>query len=234
MAFLISFAHSLRHVVTGLALGSALLATPALAALTQVSNRAALPAAGQQTVSWDVIGGDFADAGAAPTSGTVTVTGASAFTVLQQAPIGSWNGDFAAGESALVMLDVNSGNFTDGVFDITLGGAWAGFGVQVGSWFLGQAWEIDVLFYDAANVLLGSFDNLAGITTDAQDGSAYFLGAVSSNGDIARVVISGLGEGAAINQISLSPRAAAPLPAPATLLLAMAALGALAAVRRRA
>jgi len=236
MAFLTSFLSSLRHGLTGLALGSVLLTNPSLAAPTQVSSRAALPAAGQQTVSWDVIGGDFTDAGAAPTSGPVTVTGASGFTVVQQAPAGSWNGDFAPGDSALVMFDAGSGNFTNGVFDIALGGSWAGFGVQVAGLFLNRPWEMDVFFYDTANVLLGSFDNLAGITTDAQDGSAYFLGAFSSAGDIARVVISGLGQGAAINQITLSARAVTPtpLPNPATLLLVLSALGALAVVRRRA
>ncbi|PTT89806.1 hypothetical protein DBR42_07175 [Pelomonas sp. HMWF004] len=224
--------HGLRRLVTGLAFCSVALTSLSHAALTQVSSRAALPALGQQTVSWDVIGGDFTDAGAAPTSGPVTVTGASAFTVVQQAPAGSWNGDFTPSDTALVMFDAGSGQFTQGAFDIALGGSWAGFGVQVAALYLNRAWEMDVFFYDAANVLLGSFDNLTGITTDAQDGSAYFLGVVSSASDIARVVISGLGQGAAINQITLSPPS--PLPNPATLLLALSALGALAAVRRRA
>lgn len=226
--------HGLRRWATGLAFGAAMLATSSHAALTQVSSRAALPAAGLQTVSWSGLGADLTDVGPAPTSGPVTVTGADAFAVMQQAPAGSWNGDFAATDTALVMLDLDSGNFLPGIFDIALGGSWSAFGVQVGALSLNQPWEIDVAFYDAANALIGSFDNLTGISTDAQDGSAYFLGAMSSAADIARVVISGLGEGAAINQISLSSGASTPLPTPATMLLVLAALAAMATARRRA
>lgn len=219
----------LRLAAAGLAFCTLGMASTAHAAIALVANRAALSSP-QVTVDWSTIGPDGTAAGASPSSGGVTVTGARAFTVFQQAPTGTWNGDFADGESALVMFDANSGNPTDGSFEIDLGGSWGGFGLQLGALINNVAWEVDVSVFDSSNTLVAQFDNLAGMSTDAGDGSAYFLGAVSNSANMARIVITGLGEGGAINQITLVAQS---VPAPATLALTLLSLGLLAGLRRR-
>ena len=225
------FLRPLRHAVVGLAFCTMGLATTAQAALQMLPDRGSLPAP-TTTVDWSTLGPDFTGVGSSPTFGPVTVTGASAFTVFQQGPTtGTWNGDFADGESVLAMFDANTGEYTNGDFVISLSGPYSGFGLQLGPQLAG-AWEIDVSIFDSANQVLAQWNDLSGTSTDLGDGSAFFLGGLSDTANISRIVISGLGAGAAINQITLTNVVAAPVPTPATLALALLALGLLAQRRR--
>lgn len=206
----------------GLALVALGAALDTQAAVVTVASRAAI-AGPTTTVDWSALGGDANAVGASAVVGDVTVTGAPAFTLFQQAPTGSWNGNFLDGETILSMFDLSTGD-VNGVFDISLASAVSGFGTQVQDFLFGP-FSVNVQLFDAASSLLGSFDFLNGDSTPSGDGSALFVGFQSDTANISRVVISGLSSGSGINQITLGPSATVnPVSAPGTLLLVLAGL----------
>jgi hypothetical protein len=218
-----------RRVLTGLVLAGCALA--AQAALVVASDRSQLLNA--TTVDWSVLGPDLTALGSPVVAGPATVSGASAFTVFQQAPTGTWDGNFTDGESLLSLFDLNGNGPIGGAFDISFASAIAGFGTQAQDINFG-AFSVTIDVYDATNSLLGSF-NFNGDSNDDQDGSAVFVGVLSDQLDISRVVISGMSDGSAINQLTLAGPAN-PAPAPASLALVLMALLTLAAatsMRRR-
>lgn len=207
-------------------------AAAAQAAIVTVGTRGAIPGP-TTTIDWGSLGGDATPVGSSVGVGSAIVSGASEYTVWQQAPTGSWSGNFSDGESVLSMYDLASGaGEVPGVFDIEFGSPISGFGTQVQDFFFGS-FNVTVDLYDTSASLLGSF-NFAGNSTPAGDGSALFVGFVSDTLNIQRVVISGMGAGSGINQLTLSTRDAPPppVPAPATLALALLGIAAASAARR--
>jgi PEP-CTERM motif len=216
-----------RSVWAVMALGLAVVAQHASATIILASTRADILSS--TTVEWSAIGPDFTNAGSPVSVGPATVSGASTYAVLQQAPTGSWNGNFADAESVLAMFDLVSGPVS-GVFDINFASVVGGFATQAQDLLFG-AFSVTLDVYGTANALLGSF-NFNGDSNDNHDGSAIFIGVLSSQLDIARVVISGMGDGSAINHLTLGTAGSAPVPEPGTLSLALLALVALPAFLR--
>jgi hypothetical protein len=146
-------------------------------------------------------------------------------------------GNFSDGE---ILLDTF---FTDGPISLVFGSAVRGLGFNIINENFG-AFTGSMAFYGAGDVL---FDTVTvdGTSSDANDGSAPFLGGTSSLRDIFRVDISVSaslgGQALAINQLSLlttdpsdggNPGGTPTVPEPATLSLVSLALAGL-AMRRR-
>jgi len=141
-------------------------------------------------------------------------------------------GNFTPGE---ILLDSAS---SDGPIVITFANAIRGIGFNIQHMNLG-AFSGQIDFYGAGDVLFGSVTQ-NGTSNFNNDGSAVFLGGMSSARDITRIDVSvGLlsgGSGFTINQASLlTTNAATPgeIPEPATVTLVSAALGGLIWLRRR-
>lgn len=204
-------------------------AQSANATLVQLTSPAQL--AGVQTqVDWGVLGGDFTDVGATPNLGPVTASGPSRFATMQQAPLGSYDADFADGASLLAMFDLLTGSATAGTITVTLSGAAAGFGFQLANGILGQAFTAEISAFGSGG-LLGTF-SYNHTTTNAQDGSALFVGLLDSTDSITSFTISGLAEGSAMGDLTLVA-ALGTVPVPGTLALVLPALLILLGVRRR-
>ena len=93
-----------------------------------------------------------------------------------------WGGNFAEGEQVLWSSGSNAPmtfEFSDGI---------SGFGAQIQSNFYGS-FSATISAYDASDVLLGTFTRI-GVSNGSGDDSAMFVGIVSSNSDIRRVVVS--------------------------------------------
>jgi hypothetical protein len=227
-----TLARAVRAMTIGGALLAALASQAAWAGAVQVGSRAALGAV-VADADWGTLGGDQTSVGASPSVSPVSVTGASAFTVFEQGGAGSWSGNFAAGERVLSMFDLNVGP-VGGVFDIALSSSASAIGMQIQALDFG-AFSVDVSLYDAGNNLIDSFLGLAGTSNGDNDGSALFLGFVSDAVNIARMVISGAGDGAAINHVTLGDAidggGGGPVPEPSTLLMAALSIALLRATR---
>jgi hypothetical protein len=96
-------------------------------------------------------------------------------------------------------------------------------GTQIQSFLYGTFW-VDLTLYDQFGAEIASFLNIEGENTENGDGTALFVGAVSDADNIARMVLAGAGDGAAINAIIV--------PEPPTLLLTLTLLGLLPAALR--
>jgi hypothetical protein len=218
----------MQWVVGGAAMAAS---TFALAAVVLVADRTAL--LGTQTnVDWAALGGggDLVDAGSPVTSGPLTVSGAGRFAIV----LGStYSSNFLAGDSLLTMLDVTTFNYTGGTFDISISSPVSGFGTQVSPNLEGTT-AFTATVYNASSAVLGSF-SLNASNSFAGDGSAAFVGFNSSALDISRVVLSGLGDGAAINAVTLATASVVtPVSSPATLpLLGVAVSAALLVIARK-
>lgn len=204
-------------VVTGAASAQAL--------VVQVGSRAGLgPVVAE--ADWGPLGGDGTPVAAPAVSTPVTVSGAAAYTVFEQG--NSWSGNFAPGTHVLAMFDMSTFELLDGDIHIVLDAPVSAVGTQIQAAAFG-AFSVDVLLYNAANVLIGNFIGIAGDSTAAGDDSALFIGFVSSAADIARLQIVGAGP-AAINSVTIG---GVQIDAPAPLWLMLAAMAAFVGVRRR-
>lgn len=207
-----------RTGVLGLVLGLAMWSQAATAAVVQLTSPGQIAGMASTQVDWGTLGPDGTDAGATPTVGPATASGPAAFAALQQAPTGSFDADFADGDSLLGMFDLVNGNATSGTITVTLTNAVAGFAFQLANGLLFQAFAVTIDAYDAANSLLGSFV-YNHTSTDARDGSALFVGILSGASEITRFTVAGLSEGSAIGDITLLM-----IPVPGSAALALVAL----------
>jgi hypothetical protein len=219
---------ALRVALASTALAA--IATPnAWAALTVANTRAAVTA--DTTINWGILGGDLTGVGAMPSVGIVTATGAPAFAILEQGQTATYN--FSPAESLLAMLDVATGDLTSGSFALSFSSGIAGFGTQIQGNLFGPL-NVTMTVFNTANLQIGSFI-FTGATGGNNDGSALFVGVNSTAQDIGRVVLSGAGAGAAINQLTLDTVAVTPIPEPGTAALLMVGLSVMmgGAMRRR-
>jgi hypothetical protein len=208
----------------GLLAGLAIAAS-AQASLTTLTTRSQVGAG--YSVDWSAAGGEFTDLGTGFTLGGTSVSGASAFTVMAGS---TFNADFLAGDNLLTMFDVNAGNPSSGLLDITFSSLVSSFGTQVQANAFG-AFSGFVRVYDAANALLDTIA-LNGSNNGNGDDSALFAGASSGQLNIKRVVFD-FGNGAAINSLSVGT-ATNNVPEPGSLLLVGLGLAAGVAGARRA
>ncbi len=226
---------SWQQVLAGMALAVGALSIEASAAVTQLTSRGQVT--GATTIDWSVLGPDFSDAGTTPSTGGVTVSGASRFAVFVEGQ--SWGGNFTVGDSVLSMFDIDDpldpGPRT-GVFNLVFASPISGFGTQVQAFDFG-AFGGAISAFDSADNLLGSF-SFTGDSNGDQDGSAVFVGVASDALDIARITISSsvlrIGDSLAINSLSVSTDVREPpaVPTPATALLVVAGLAGLGMSRR--
>ncbi len=181
------------------------------------------------TVDWGSLGGDLTPLAGSFTEGSVTVTGAGAFSIFSGA---TFNADFLATDSVLSLFDLGSGNPVAGAFDITFSSAVAAAGAQVQANQFG-AFSGFIEAFDAANVSLGSFA-VGGTNAGSGDGSAVFAGITSTAADIKRLVFSGFGAGAGINALSVQTEGGGGnVPEPGSLLIVATGLAMLGASRAR-
>ena len=203
-------------VVTALMLGAA----PARATIIGITSVDALGSS-RDTYDWSELSG-FA---VTSTGGnTATATGPSGFEVLTQGT--TWNGDFAPGTAVLF----NLGGPPDADTSLTFAHPVAGAGAKIdgnGSAPITAGIEA----FDSSNHLLGSFAE-NGITSNANDDSAIFIGILGSTDDIAKIKIFINNPGSpafAIGPLSTASADVSAVPLPPSMILFSTALAGLAA-----
>ncbi len=209
--------------------------------ITSVASRAALAA--NDMTEW----GPSADGAVVASPYSRTSTGGVAVSAVLGTGFGifvegagTWTSNFAAGDVLLSTFNPVSGD-EGGSFTINFGSAVRGVGFNIAH-LGGVDFAGSLAFYGSGNALFGSI-TVNGVSDFSSDGSAVFLGGLSSLRDIVRVDVSvdlqNGTSGFAINQMSLltTPPDGPPLtvPEPASLSLAALALavGLLAGRRRR-
>lgn len=202
-------------------------------AITAVTSRVALGA--NDLVAWGTAADDLAPVAspyARTSTGGVNVSAvlAGGFTIFVQNGA-AFTANFAPGEVLLGTFGV------DGPITINFATAIRGLGFNIVNENFG-AFTGTMAFYGAGNTLFGTV-NVNGTSSNANDGSAPFLGGTSSARDITSVVISvstvGGGRALAINQMSLLTTDApgGVIPEPSTITLFGAALAGGLWLRRR-
>ena len=139
------------------------------------------------------------------------ITGSTPSNLLERRDQGNgWNGNFAPGDALLWTRD------KPGPLQLNFSQAVRGVGtqVQVDSFSLFTA---VIEAFNSSGTSLGSF-TLAGNSTNADDNSAIFIGVLSDNADIARLLLNVQGNNDfAVNQVSFNTTGGTPIPTPALL-----------------
>ena len=173
-------------------------------------------------IDWGSLGGDLT--ALAPPTGLTTLMGLAATvsgpTALAVFSGSTYNADFLAGDFVISAYDLNTFTALLAGIQIDLPAHIRGFGAQVQVNSYGP-FSATLDAYDSTLTLLGSI-TIGGINGANGDGSAAFLGAGSSDTDIARVVITSDGAALALDTAYLNVA-----PEPSTMLLGVSALGAL-------
>jgi hypothetical protein len=193
--------------------------------LTAVSSRSGI--GGSETLSFVGLGMDQ-DPITNPTSTTtsaqrvVTMSMAGTVSPMFLFSGSTFNADFLA-------TDIVLSNFASGANSIrfTFGSSIAAVGAQIQPNLFGGFTGV-VEAYDAASVSMGLI-SLAGLNGGNNDGTALFLGVMSSLADIRSIEFRIMGGGDfAVNRLSINPTA---IPEPGTVALALSGLTAAAILR---
>jgi len=182
------------------------------------------------SVDWAQLGPDFttvsSPVGAISAGGNVVSAqnGTNDFYVVQQG--NTWNGNFNPTDT--VLYNQAAGNVT-----IMFLNPVAGVGARFQSVDFG-AFTIFITAFDSGNSFLGSVST-TGTSNANADGSAAFLGVLSSNADIASVVVNvtlgAVDNAFALGSLSIAEQPVPGVPEPSTMFLAIG--GMLACVARR-
>jgi hypothetical protein len=180
---------------------------PTQAATIFVNSRAGLGA--NDTVDWaqlGVSGTILPNPFAATSTGGLGVIGqftGGAGQRLDQSNFGGpWIGNFAPGDAVLWS------NLSNGPLTLTFANPVSGVGSQMMADFYGN-FTGSIEAFDSANISLGLFSNLTGVSNGNSDNSAVFWGISSTNTDIKSIVFNASDDGGfgpndfAINQLSL-------------------------------
>ena len=133
-------------------------------------------------------------------------------------PAGGWNGNFAPGDRLIWT------NNTAGAMLIDLNTSVAGLGANIQMDRLLGLFDATIEVYDVLNNLLASF-TIQGDSNNGHDGTAIFIGVLSSSANIDHIVLytdqarTRAQDDFAINQLDLRTGAAAVVPGPASLVL---------------
>lgn len=181
-------------------------------ALSVVTSRSALGA--NDTLNWNSLG-----SAGTPVSNPFTVSSTGGNTVKGSIPSGSfqrldqgygWAGNFAP-NNALLWTQGNPGPL-----QLTFSQAVRGVGTQIQANLYGSFTTV-IEAFNSGGISLGSF-TLPGNSTGSGDNSAIFIGVLSDNADIAKVLFNVQGDqDFAINQVSLNSTGGTPIPTPALL-----------------
>jgi hypothetical protein len=188
-----------------------------------VTSRAAL--GGTDFIDWAQMGPDSTTLlnGFKVTSNSGTITAdVSAGTQMTRLTQGvTWHGNFAPGDP--VTWTTTWLGPVDIIFDTLV----YGVGAQIQQNPVAGAFTATLQVYDASNTRIGNF-SLAGNSTNANDNSAIFLGALDSTPSIWRMVYNTTNSNFAINQLDLVT-----VPSPSTIWLLGVGLGLLGLTGRR-
>lgn len=203
--------------------------------VSSVTSRAALGA--NDSLGWGTAADDLsfhASPFVRTSAGGVDVTASTStgtdFAVLVQGGA-AFQANYASGD---VVLDTF---FNDATISLAFSSDIRGIGFNIASDVYGP-FTAFLRFYGAGNVLFDTL-SVSGTSSSAGDGTADFLGGISSLRDVRRVDIwvnTASTNDFSINQLSLlttDPNGNSNLPEPGALVLGLAALGAAALARRR-
>ena len=202
----------------------AFLASPVYAGFTQVSS-----VSGNDSIAWSTLGGDLT-ALTPPVHSTTadgfayTVQGPAALAIFQGS---TYNADFLPNDFVISAFDLNSFTALSDPIEIDLPFLALALGMRVQVNPFGP-FSATMQAFDAGSNLLGSV-TVNGANNGNGDGSAIFLGGMTTSAPIAKVLISSPSEGLALDTVTLLDVA----PEPGCLFLAAPALAML-ILRKRA
>ena len=181
-------------------------------ALSVVTSRSALGA--NDTLDWSSLGSEYSSISSPFTTvstGGNTVTGSIPSGSFQRSNQSSgWNGNFAPGDALLW----TQGN--PGPLQLTFSQSVRGVGTQIQANVFGPFTAV-IEAFNSGGTSLGSF-TLPSNSTSGRDNSAIFIGVLSDNADIAKLLLN-LQDNKefAINQVSFNTTGGTSIPTPALL-----------------
>jgi PEP-CTERM motif len=226
-------------LVLGIVVTISAVAGPVRADLTLVTDRASLNA--NDSINWGQFGGSGTTVPSGSTvttalGNTATVTDASGNPIILVQST-SWYGNFSPGDN-LLYTGAAFGSGNGPLTLLTFATAVGGIGAQIQADYYGS-FTAQITAYDASNNVLGVFTE-NGTANGNADGSAIFIGVISSTANISSIQFAltndvGGGNGDfAINQVSIGGPSVSTVPEPSTFAVAgLGGLGLLAYARRR-